>query len=219
MNSNQVNIKNFIKLDENNNLTEDTIQYISNTYNLSNPNLFKKIKQVCSTDDSISLLTIDGNLITFGNNNFYTNHELLNIFIKISSNNSFFCGITTDSRVIFWGDNNKKKILKYKVDKNNNEIFPLFNGFLIFTFNNIYLWSPLNNTKIIKNVTHVINLHNIKIFKQDNNLFYIKNDDVDNIYNFNIETTDKKLNYIKNIIIDKLINDKNRLFDIISSCI
>lgn len=217
--NNKSNIMKNIKLNENNNLTEDTIQYIQNNYNLFDENLFKQIKQICSTNDSISLLTIDGNLITFGNNNFYTEHKILNIFIKILSNESSFCGITTDSRVIFWGDNNKKKILKYKVDKNNNEIFPLSNGFLIFTFNNIYLWNSNNITKIVKDVDHLINLHNIKLFKHNNNIYYIKNNDANNIYNFDTKTPNEKLNYIRTLIIDKLINDKNRLFDIISLCI
>lgn len=217
--NNQSNILKNITLNENNNLTEDTIQYIQNNYNLFDENLFKQIKQICSTNDSISLLTIDGNLITFGNNNFYTDHKILNTFIKIISNESLFCGITTDSRIIFWGDNNKKKILKYKVDKNNNEIFALSNGFLIFTFNNIYLWNLNNVTKIIKDVSHLINLPNIKIFKHDNNIYYIRNDDANNIHNFDIKTSDEQLNYIRTLIVDKLVNDKNRLFNIISSCI
>jgi hypothetical protein len=201
-------------------LTENTIKCITSKYDISKLKLTNEIKQCCYTNLSFSLITKDHDLITFGYDNFYLTHEISNKFTKIVSNNIYFCGLTDENIVFFWGTNKKKKMLKYKIDKFNNELVSTYNGFIIYSQNMLHLWSNLNNdATIIKNITQFINLKNISLINQHNNIYYIKNDNIDNIFLCDIKTNNLNLNRIKIKIIDKLMNDKTRLFKIVSKCI
>jgi hypothetical protein len=200
-------------------LSQESLQLLSYKYNVRDTNLLKKIKKCCQTDYAFSLLTIDNDLIsfTFRKNKIYkTIHKLENIF----SNKRNFCGITTDNKIIFWGNIPKINTFYYSIDKNKCEIYSLTNGFLIYNYPNVYLWKNSNSniSKIFKNVEWLIDVYGkFQLFKKYEEIYCIE--DIDKKYICNMSTNNQKLNLVKSLIINKLINDKSRLIQILEYCI
>lgn len=198
----------------NNVLSDESINLINNKYKINN--FTKLIKQYCCTNDSFALLTENNEVISFGKVKIF---KILNKLEKIVSNHHNFCGITLDDKIIFWGNTSKKITLPYKINKNLCEIHPLSNGFLIYDTPNIYLYGNSSMTKIIKNVEWLVDLNGkVKVFKKHNEINCIEKD-INKKHIINTSTTNSQLNLLKSLIINNLINNKNRLLEILDHCI
>lgn len=199
----------------NNYLSSESIIELNKKYSIELSLLSQQIKKILLTDNLFSILTINGNLFSFGNLLFRTNK-----IIDIYSNKLFFCGIKQNNDILIWGENFDKYILKLcnKQGIKNYSIKTFDNGFSILSSNNLYLIKDKSECIIIKNITKVETFGELNFFKTEDKIIYFKND-VNDVKEFSLLEDSSKKNKMKNIFINKLMNDKSRLLYIIKKTI
>jgi hypothetical protein len=206
---------------EQNKLSRATILTLYKKYLLNvNYNLDSMyFKELCHTDTCFSLQTDEGSIVTFGNNNYYSNNTMLffDRITKFCSNNLLFCGFTDNNILVSWGTHLKKNSFPIIINDSSNAILRPYNMFFtchVPSISTIYFWNNDNTYKIEQDVEHceTVGKWNIIKKKNHNNYVFFKNEQ--------LHLTEKQFTDKDKLLAGffrELLKNKQLLFSIISS--
>ena len=194
-------------------LSNDTIQILREKYDIKKSFLLQPIQQICSTDNIFSLLMKNGSVVVFGK-------QLLSLnkISKIFSNKSFFCGITNDNKLSFWGQNFKRQLITDLKMKDDFVVSTVPNAFVIHNSQFLCLIKNNDEIDVMEYLNCFSSLFKLKIAKNNKKIVYFKKGN-NSIRELISDTTKETISSIKFSIIDKFCNNKMRLIKIIQKCV
>ena len=194
-------------------LSDNTIILLREKYDIKKSFLSQPIQQICFTNTIFSLLMKNGSVVVFGK-------QLLSLnkISKMFSNNSFFCGITNDNKLSFWGPNFKRQLITDLKMREDFVINSIPNAFVIHNSQLLCLVKNNDEIDVMEYLKCFSPSFKLKIAKNNKKIVYFKKGQgiMKELIPNNITPT---ISSIKFSIIDKFCNNKSRLINIIKKCI
>jgi len=189
--TNFTNYNDTLEFVSDNNLSENTKNTLINKYGLKMSD-FDNIKDIKSTLFSFAFLKNDGELVTFGLNNYYSDNQIFYINEKVTelySNKLMFCAKGDNDKYLFWG--NSKKIQTIPTFLDVKRIFTSCDKFTALKNDeDVVIWG-LQTNLVTKKPNYVIKKEKIYVLKDINEIYMGINK-----------------NKNRNLIIDKRVKDE-----------